>query len=360
MTPTGRIDAGNAPAVGWRAGTKNTIRNHFIVMMGEFCGTFMFLFFAFAPTQQAVTAMKADANPDDTVQVPDVTALLYIASAFGCSLAANVWAFYRINGGMLNPAVTLGLCLSGAVPWIRGLLVFPCQILGGIAAAGVVSALFPGPLLVGVSLGNDTSIVQGLFIEMFITMQLVIVVLLLAAEKHRARALAPLGIGLSLFIAHLAAVYYTGSGVNPARAFGPDVINASFPGYHWIYWLGPFMGAAVAAGFYKMFKLLGYETANPGQDHGDEQIGLLYPDEEAALAGGNENVNLLQFHPKQLSTTSNSHSPMSPRGRFFQSEKANGGPNGQPSQADQTFVTVQENATADTPPGSSQGNPITT
>lgn len=60
------------------------------------------------------------------------------------------------------------------------------------------------------------------------------------------------------------------------------------------------MGAAVAAGFYKMFKLLGYETANPGQDRGDELVGLLYRDEEAALAGGNENVNLLQFHRKYL------------------------------------------------------------
>jgi len=79
------------------------------------------------------------------------------------------------------------------------------------------------------------------------------------------------------------AVYYTGCGVNPARAFGPDVVNASFSSYHWIYWLGPFMGAFVAAGVYKLFKYLGYETANPGQDAGNEIVGLLYGDEESAL-----------------------------------------------------------------------------
>jgi aquaporin rerated protein, other eukaryote len=97
----------------------------------------------------------------------------------------------------------LGLCLIKAVPAVRGLLVFPCQILGAIAAAGVVSALFPGPLVVGVSLSGGTSIVQGLFIEMFLTIQLVFVVFMLAAEKHRGTFIAPIGIGLSLFIAHM-------------------------------------------------------------------------------------------------------------------------------------------------------------
>ena len=104
---------------------------------------------------------------------------------------------------MLNPAVTLGLVLIGAVPPMRGLLVFPAQVLGAIAAAGVVSALFPGPLLVAVGLGAGTSVVQGLFIEMFLTVQLVFVVMMLAVEKHRGTFLAPLGIGLSLFVCHL-------------------------------------------------------------------------------------------------------------------------------------------------------------
>jgi aquaporin related protein len=81
-------------------------------------------------------------------------------------------------------------------------------MLGGIAASGVVSALFPGPLIIGVRLGGGTSITQGLFIEMFLTAQLIIVIMMLAVEKHRATFLAPLGIGLSLFIAHLAGMYF--------------------------------------------------------------------------------------------------------------------------------------------------------
>ena len=99
--------------------------------------------------------------------------------------------------------VTLGLVLIGAVPPVRGLLVFPAQILGGIAASGVVSGLFPGPLLVNLSLGAGTSIVQGLFIEMFLTIEFLVVIFMLAVEKHRATFLAPLGIGMTLFICHM-------------------------------------------------------------------------------------------------------------------------------------------------------------
>jgi aquaporin related protein len=74
------------------------------------------------------------------------------------------------------------------------------------------------------------------------------------------------GIGLSLFIAELTGVYFTGGSLNPARSFGPAVVNLSFAHYHWIYWIGPVLGSIVAAGFYKFIKILEYETANPDQD----------------------------------------------------------------------------------------------
>jgi aquaporin related protein len=76
----------------------------------------------------------------------------------------------------------------------------------------------------------------------------------------------PQGIGLSLFVAEMTGVFFTGGSLNPARSFGPAVINSSFVHYHWIYWLGPTLGSIVAAGFYKFIKILEYETANPDQD----------------------------------------------------------------------------------------------
>lgn len=71
------------------------------------------------------------------------------------------------------------------------------------------------------------------------------------------------------------AVYFTGAGMNPARAFGPAVINHSFPGYHWIYWVGPLLGSLIAAAFYHLLEFLDWKTANPGQDFDDLEAAAL-------------------------------------------------------------------------------------
>ena len=59
---------------------------------------------------------------------------------------------------------------------------------------------------------------------------------------------------------------YTGGSLNPARSFGPDVANLSFESYHWIYWIGPIVGALAASGYDRLARYLRYEEANPGQD----------------------------------------------------------------------------------------------
>lgn len=100
---------------------------------------------------------------------------------------------------------------------------------------------------------------------------------MLAVEKNKSTFLAPVGIGLSLFIAEIAGVYYTGGSLNPARSFGPCVANHSFPSEHWIYWVGPCLGAVVAAGFYWFIKSVEYQTANPGQDFDDLEANAFDP-----------------------------------------------------------------------------------
>lgn len=89
------------------------------------------------------------------------------------------------------------------MPILRGALVFPAQLIAGIASAGVVSAFFPGPLNCATRLGGGISIVQGLFIEMFLTAQLVFVIIMLAVVKHKATYLAPVGIGLAFFVCEM-------------------------------------------------------------------------------------------------------------------------------------------------------------
>lgn len=95
------------------------------------------------------------------------------------------------------------MCLVGALPWTRGAFLTVSQILGGIASAGIVEVLFPGPLNVRTALLPGCSVAQGLFIEMFLSAQLVFTIFMLAAEKHKGTFIAPVGIGLSLFVAEL-------------------------------------------------------------------------------------------------------------------------------------------------------------
>lgn len=283
----------------------NKIRNHIIATIGEFTGTFLFLFCAFAATQVANTAQAGKAKEDESVSnIPNTNTLVYIALAFGFSLAVNAWIFFRISGGeflqnaafwirffdmirkgLFNPAVTVALALVGAVGWVRAAIVVIAQILGATSAAAVVAALFPGKLRVTTELGGGTSTVQGLWIEALLTAQLVFTIIMLAAEKHKGTFLAPIGIGLSLFVSELTGVYFTGGSLNPARSFGPCVVLRNFPGYHWIYWLGPLIGAVVAAIFYHLVKVLEYETANPGQDFDDKEMDRFAFDEENAATG---------------------------------------------------------------------------
>lgn len=63
--------------------------------------------------------------------------------------------------------------------------------------------------------------------------------------------------------------FYTGGSLNPARSLGPDVINRSFPGYHWIYWVGPLLGSLLASGFYHLLRFVQWEKINPGQDYNE-------------------------------------------------------------------------------------------
>ena len=111
----------------------------------------------------------------------------------------------------LKHQVTVGLSATGQLPWLRSAFLIPAQLIASMCAGGLVSTMF--------SLGNEdiiniTSVnttlspgittPKGLFIEMFLTAELVFVILMLAVEKSRATFIAPLGVGLALLVAELA------------------------------------------------------------------------------------------------------------------------------------------------------------
>lgn len=159
------------------------------------------------------------------------------------------------------------MCLVRALPWARGAFLIIAQLIGAIVSSLVVKAIFPGSLaLTKLNPNHDLSSGQGVLIELFLTYQFVLSIMMMAGEKHAATHIAPIGIGLSLFVAELSGVYFTGGSLNPARSFGPALAAGDFTGSHWIYWLGPMAGALLAAGTFRFMKVLEYEKANPGQD----------------------------------------------------------------------------------------------
>jgi aquaporin rerated protein, other eukaryote len=85
------------------------LRRELIVGLGEFIGTFSFLFMAFGAVQVVSSAKAAEQGPGQARLVPDV---FFIGAAFGTSLAVNVWIFYRVSGGIFNPAVRFLILLS--------------------------------------------------------------------------------------------------------------------------------------------------------------------------------------------------------------------------------------------------------
>jgi len=211
---------------------------------GEFFGTAQFLFLAVGIADSALRLGGG---------VMSAPTLLLIALGFGFSLMVNVWAFCRISGAHFNPAVTLSLFLTGNISLRRGLMYWVAQFAGACAGTGALHLVTPGKILANNDLGAGVSVAQGLFLEMLLTTTLCLTVFFAAVEQHQANFLAPVAIGLDVFMCHLLGVTVSGSSINPARSLGTSVISGVFPSIHWIYYAGPFLGSFLAAGIYTAF-----------------------------------------------------------------------------------------------------------
>lgn len=252
------------------------IKHDLVAAFGEFVGTFTFMLLGLGGIQSAGTsntaslaraATQGSGQPGASAinTVASIEQLTYISVSMGLSLLFSAWIFYRATGAAFNPNVSLALLLVGCISPARFFYYVIAQFLGAITASGLLVALLPGPLAVTPALGADTNAAQGVFIECFITCALVLSVLFLAVEKHRATFLAPVGIGITLFAGHLFAVVYTGAAMNTARALGPSIITG-FGTDHWIYWVGPSLGAILAVSIYTIMKRCKYWRYNLEQD----------------------------------------------------------------------------------------------
>lgn len=225
-----------------------------IAMIGEAVGTGSFLFFAFAGTEVALYG-KASGQTDTF----DPAVVLYIALSFGLSLMVNVFIFFRVSGGLFNPAVssrdrthcptapifflgthitrtkvTLAMLLTSSIPPMRCFCLFVAQMLACMFSSYIVSVLIPTEFGVVTAPSNGASTAQAVCIEFILTAYLCMSIFMLAGENHKGRFMAPVCIGMALFSAHLVGVQWTGASLNPCRSFGPAIVSGNWK-QHWIY-----------------------------------------------------------------------------------------------------------------------------
>ena len=194
--------------------------------------------------------------------------LVGIALAHGLALSIGVSAFGGVSGGHLNPAVTIGMLVTGRISPPLAVQYILSQLAGATVAAWACLAFFPvaavesaklGIPLPGVMPGPDVAwptvgIILGVeFVTTFLLMTAVFGTAV--DERGKAVNIGAFAIGLTVTFDILAAGAITGASMNPARSFGPAFIYRIMGGeggadafaLHWCYWLAPVAGAVVAA-----------------------------------------------------------------------------------------------------------------
>lgn len=189
----------------------------------------------------------------------DTASVVGTAVAFGLAVVAMAYTIGGISGCHINPAITLGCFLTKRISGKDAGMYMVFQTIGAILGAAVLFALtstdqaLAGGTTTGANACGDHGIVAGLIAEIVLTCIFVLVVLGTTDAKKGAGNFAGLAIGLSLILIHLVGIHYTGTSVNPARSIGP----ALFEGGQalsdlWVFIAGPFVGAAIAAGIWKI------------------------------------------------------------------------------------------------------------
>ncbi|XP_059141591.1 aquaporin-8-like isoform X3 [Physella acuta] len=184
-----------------------------------------------------------------------------IAIAHGFTIALLVTATGAISGGQLNPAVTIGVFLAGAISAIKAVLFILSQVAGGVLGAALSRGVLGNNVYHNITggahqLGPNTTVGEGLLCEVMLTTILVTVVLTTAVDDGTKSVVAPLAIGFTVVVDILAGGALTGASMNPARSFGPAVVVTSFDSSiwqnHWIYWVGPALGGLLAGISYRL------------------------------------------------------------------------------------------------------------
>jgi aquaporin TIP len=223
--------------------------------VAEFVGTFALIFVGAGSIMTA--AGPADQSP-----------LLAAALAHGLVIAVFASAVGHISGAHFNPAVTLGFLVTRRMAPSLALVYWVAQFAAAVAGALLLRWIYPAELRDSLHLGapflEGVSGAQGVAIEAILTFFLVWVIFACAADPRGTfKAIAGLAIGFTISLDVLMAGPLTGAAMNPARAFGPELVQ-NFWDDAWVYYTAPLVGAAVAGLLYDWLYLRPLAPVPPG------------------------------------------------------------------------------------------------
>ncbi len=187
---------------------------------------------------------------------------LGVAFAFGLTVLTMAFAIGHISGCHLNPAVSIGLWAGGRFPGNQLAPYIVSQVLGGIAAGGILFLIASGAAGFDVSAGfasngygehspGGYSLSAALITEIVMTMMFLIVILG-ATDKRAPQGFAPIAIGLCLTLIHLISIPVTNTSVNPARSTAVAVYAGGWAiGQLWLFWVAPIVGGVLGALAYR-------------------------------------------------------------------------------------------------------------
>ena len=189
--------------------------------------------------------------------------LLGVALAFGLTVLTMAYAIGHISGCHLNPAVSIGLWAGGRFPARELLPYIASQLLGGIAAAGVLYLIASGKEGFDLAAGFASNgygahspggySLQAAFICEVVMTMMFLLVIMGATDKRAPAGLAPIAIGLCLTLIHLISIPVTNTSVNPARSTGVALFVGDWATAQlWLFWVAPILGAILGALAYRL------------------------------------------------------------------------------------------------------------
>jgi aquaporin Z len=185
-----------------------------------------------------------------------------VALAFGLTVLTMVYAVGHISGGHFNPAVSVGLVVGKRFPASDLLAYVIAQVVGAIAAAGVLYIIASGSASFDVHAGfasngygvnspGGYSMLAGFVAEVVLT-AFFLIVIMGSTDERAPKGFAPIAIGLCLTLIHLVGIPVTNLSVNPARSTGPAVFAGGWAVQElWLFWVAPLIGGAIGGGIYK-------------------------------------------------------------------------------------------------------------